>query len=70
MIKYYCDICGKELLRYNDVSYKMALSSKEPNCPMDTNYHNFDLCEECMRKVCKDVNLRFEELLKPKKIKI
>lgn len=60
MIKYYCDICGKEIFDKDDM-YKITLRKKFDTSYLEKEYIEKDICFDCATKIdsiikrrCKD----------------
>ncbi len=43
MIKYYCDLCGKEIPEYRE--HKVSIKE---NCLSSTATLNYEICHDCM----------------------
>ena len=55
MVKYYCDLCSKEVSKYNEYSLPIAATCVEGE-PCDLiRVGGFTLCKECRGKIYKVV---------------
>lgn len=58
MVKVYCDICGNEILKANEI-WKLSLLSKPGNPRVSYDEIVEDMCESCATKIhCRLVEMK------------
>ena len=59
MVKVYCDICGKEIIRAKEV-WKLSLLSKPGNVRVSYDETVEDMCESCATEIQNGLKLKFD----------